>query len=169
MKKKFNMRCLVAILIIFSVWGCDNRPRVIKTGYEGKKMPTFNVLLMDSITTLKTSDIHVNKPIVLLYFDPLCPHCRLETKGIVRDLKSTNIEFYLFSNYPFNELKKFYKEFNIRTCPNITLGQDYDSSFSKYYNVSRIPYMAFYNKDKLLRVVLVGQVEAKTIREIALN
>ena len=62
---------LTIIIAIFS--GCySTEPE--KTGLEGKIMPSFKLLLEDSITYVDTKNIPIGKPVVLFYYGPHCPY-----------------------------------------------------------------------------------------------
>src|SRR6267378_1092268 len=97
-------KTIYAILFIY-LSACSGKP-LIKTGLEGKLLPAFNILLMDSATNFNTNNIPYGKPIILLYFSPSCPYCRALTEEIVTDMPSfTNVRFYILTPYPLQQVR----------------------------------------------------------------
>lgn len=164
------MKKIFTFLLFISMTGCSDPVPSITTGLEGKPIPSFELLLMDSTTRLNTTNIPAGEPIVLFYFSPYCPYCRAQTQEIVDELKSLNhIRFYLLSNFPFHSVKQYYNHYQLKNYPNIIVGQDFAMYFERYFKASGVPYIAVYQKDKRLRQVLVGKVDTRVIKEIALE
>jgi len=161
------MKNILFSLLLALLLGCSGPPP-IRTGLEGKKLPSFNLLLMDSATKLNTDAIPAGKPIVLLYFSPECPFCQAETEEIVSRIQSlSDIRFYFFTPYPFGQLRNYYSHYELEKYPNITVGRDYTASFGRYFKTQAVPYMAIYNKDKRLKQVYIGKLSAGEIKDIA--
>jgi thiol-disulfide isomerase/thioredoxin len=164
------MKYFKYILIIGFISGCMNQKNPEKTGLEGKPLPQFNVLLMDSITNFNTKDIPTNKPVVIFLFSPYCPFCKAETKEVIENMSNLkDIHFYMLSGFPFSSLKKYYTDFHLEKYPNITVGRDSALFYKKYVKSIGIPYLAFYGKDKRLKQGLLGRVSAQKIKNIALE
>lgn len=164
------MKLLFFLLLLVGLGACSSRVPSIITGFEGQPLPSFDLLLMDSITRLNTESIPVGKPIVLFLFSPDCPYCRAQTEEMTKNIKAlSNIQVYLLSNFPFSTIKGYYHKYNLKTYPNITVVQDYDAYFANYYKVPGVPFIAIYNKEKKLKLVLLGEVDAGTIKELSLE
>jgi len=165
------MNKIKIIIILFCVlFGCKSPQSKEISGHEGKTLPSFELLLMDSITRLNTTNIPSGQPFVLFYFNPFCPYCRLQTKEIIDNIKSLNsIRFYLLSNYSFGNIKDYYNHFHLNQYTNISVGQDNDAYFGNYFKAIYVPYIAIYTKDKRLKQVLVGKVSSSLIKDIALE
>jgi len=149
---------------------CNNNPTPTKTGLEGKKLPAFNVLLMDSITTLNTREISTGSPVIFFYFNPNCPYCRAEVEEIKSGIKSlSNIKFYMLSNFPHSDIKNFYNNFELKKYSNIVVAQDIDSYFLNYYKADGVPYFAIFDRGNRLKQVLMGKLSIDLIKDIALN
>ena len=162
--KSIAFYCLVICLL-----GCYEIPPV-KTGLEGKPLPFFNLLLIDSITHFNTKNIPAGKPTVLFFFSPDCPHCRALTKEIVSDMKTfKNVQFYILTSFPFELLKKYYDHYKLKNYSNITVGQDVASYFANYFKATGVPYIAIYSKEKRLKQVLVGKVSTSRIIDAVLK
>jgi hypothetical protein len=171
---KFNkindMKIFAVTILLAVIAGCFGRTSPIKTGKEGHPMPSFNMLLMDSLTQLNMKNIPNDKPIVLFLFSPYCPYCRAQTNEIIDDIRSLqSIRFYMISPYPFSPIKSYYNEYHLNKYENITVGQDKDILIGNYFGANVAPYFAIYGKDKRLRRVLLGKTSINTIKDIALE
>lgn len=139
-----------------------------KTGFEGKHLPSFKILLSDSSTYLDTKDIPDGKPVVLLYYSPNCAYSRGQVSEIIENIVSLkDIRFYIFTTWPFDEMKMFNAHFQLNNYSNITVGIDYNKYFADYFDAQGVPYMAIYGKDKRLNQAFIGQVYSKQIKEVA--
>jgi peroxiredoxin len=164
------MKLLLTLACIIIILSCNNRKQVVATGHEGKPMPSFNLLLMDSTTTINTKSIPAKKPVVLLFISPRCPYCKIQTEDIIENIKTiSNAQVYILTSLPFPMLKQFYDQFNLKKYPDIVVGYDYNAFFPQYFKVSSIPYIAIYNENKLLKEVLVGKVSTGLIKDIITN
>jgi thiol-disulfide isomerase/thioredoxin len=161
------MKKIVFLLLATFIAACsEDKPSVI-TGLEGKTLPSFNFLLMDSSTRINTKSIITGKPSVIFIFSPYCPYCRAQTEAIIDDIKSfSNMHFYVLSSLPFNLIKDYYDHYQLNKYPNITVGQDYDGFLGNYYKVHAVPYIAVYNRSKKLKQVLMGNVTTRVLRDI---
>jgi thiol-disulfide isomerase/thioredoxin len=161
------MKHLMLLLIMAILAGCyGSEPQ--KTGLEGKPLPELSMLLTDSITVLHTRDIPAGKPFVLFYLSPHCPFCRAQTKEIIEDMnKLKDIQFYLITNYPMHDLKGFYKEYQLEKYPNIITGLDTSRAISDYFEISAVPYIAIYGKNKKLNKSFVGKIYSSQIKKAA--
>lgn len=163
------MKHLPFFLLAVLLFGCyAKEPQ--KTGHEGKALPEFSFLLTDSITYFNTGAIPAGKPVVLFYFSPHCPYCRAQVDEIIEDIdKLKNIQFYMITSFPLPEMKHFYQEFQLSKYPNITMGRDTTNFLADYFEVTGVPYMAIYGKDKKLRKAFMGKLYGKQIEEEAMN
>ncbi|OQP65374.1 hypothetical protein A3860_17050 [Niastella vici] len=159
------MKKIVLLLLLVWLTGCSERKPAVVTGLEGKTLPSFNFLLMDS-TQVNTSNIDNGKPAVIFIFSPYCPYCRAQTEAIINDIQSVrNINFYLLSGFPYNLIKDYYNHYQLKKYSNITVGQDYSDFLGNYYKAPGVPYIAIY-KSKKLKQVLMGNVSINVIRNI---
>jgi thiol-disulfide isomerase/thioredoxin len=161
------MKLIAFLSIVICLAGCFGKAPE-KTGFEGKLLPSFKLLLTDSTTIIDTKDIPEGKPFVLFFFGPHCPYSRAQMDEIIEDmdiLKSIN--FYVFTQWPFKEMKSFYTHYNLDRYPNLIVGQDYTNFFVDHFEAQGVPYIAIYGKDKKLKKVFVGKIFGKQIKEEA--
>lgn len=162
------MKVIAYMVLTLLMCGCFGRKPTIETGHEGKPMPSINLLLMDSTTQINTKLDVPDKPVVLFYFSPECPYCRSMTKSITQktdELKG--IKIYMISSFPFNLVRQYASEFDLKRYSNITVGYDYELYFSQYFKAPGVPCIAIYGKDKKLKEVLMGNVSTNLIMDLA--
>jgi len=142
----------------------------IKTGKEGRLLPSFELLLPDSTTKFNTADIPAGSPFVVIGFSPTCTHCQAEARDFVKNIsqwKDTRI--YFITPYPFQDMKGFYKYFKMDKCANITMGHDGTNAFFKYYDSKSIPYTAVFDAKKRLKQVFIGETKSVDVRKVIEN
>ena len=160
--KKTALLILTILLI-----SCEHQQSFLHTGLEGKPLPKFDILLMDSTTQYNTESIPTGSPIVFFFFNPHCPYCRKETQDVLDNIKYlSSIRFYWLSNYPFHQIKEYYDYYHIDNYKNIIVGQDSKIYFAKYYKATGVPYTAVFNKQKCLVKAVEGPITLKSLRRI---
>lgn len=159
------MKKLFVIITVSALAGCFGKDPV-KSGKEGKPMPEFSMLLTDSTTWVRSTDIPKGSPTVLFYFSPHCPYCKSQTKDIVENIdKLKNIHFYLISDFSFSLLNDFKRKFHLERYPNITVGRDTTDNLPNYFEISGVPYLAIYKKDKTLIQSFAGKTYISQIKK----
>jgi len=157
------MKQLVLFIIIAVLSGCYGAEPE-KTGLEGKPLPSFKLLLSDSSTYIDMKDIPKGKPVVLFYYGPYCPYSRAQMEEIIRDIKQfKNTQFYVFTAWPFADMKKFYSYYRLDKYKNIIAGLDNSGFFEEYYKVAGVPFTAVYDKDGKLNKAFQGKIHSKEI------
>lgn len=160
------MKALLMSLIILLLWACYGK-EPINTSLIGKKLPSFDILRKDS-TVFSTQLIPTGRPVVLFYFTPHCPFCRAQFEDIrdnMQDLK--NIQFYMLTPSPYQEMKAFYEQLKIDQYPNITMGTDTAAYFPNYFDVRNVPAIAIFNKEQKLNALFLGKTDVRQIKEVA--
>ena len=161
------MKQVVLLMLVVCLAGCYSREPE-KTGLEGKTLPSFKLLLIDSTTYFDTKDISEGTPVALFLFGPHCPYSKAQVEEIIEDMDMLKgIQFYMFSTWPLSDIKEFNSHYQLSKYPNITLGQDYKNFFVDYFEAQGVPYIAIYGKDRKLRKAFVGKIFGKQIKEIA--
>jgi len=162
MQSKILLWCWLLSLI-----SCFDPPKV-KVKLEGRPMPSFDLLLQDSVTRLNTDSIREGNPVILFYFNPDCPYCKAQITDILNHISIfKGVQFYLFTSYQYKDLEDFYKRYHLKDYPNITVAVDYSNFFSTHFPVDAVPYLAIYDKEKKLKRILVGNHNVDSIRQIA--
>ena len=161
-------KILIPLLLSSGLFACrrDFRP-VLKTGFEGEPIPKFNILSSDSSTVLNTADIPKGAPIVLMYFSPNCPYSQAEMNNIINDISVLkNIQFCIFTTWPFRQFKGFYAYFKLNKYSNIIAGEDFKHFFEDHFKPKGVPYTMVYNKDRILSKAFLGTMPSAQIEEV---
>jgi hypothetical protein len=128
------------------------------------RMPSFKLLLSDSITIFNTINIPEGRPCVLLFFSPDCEHCQAETESILQNMDSLkNVNFYFVTIEPFGRMKLFNEIYKISRYQNIMLGRDYTFYFPWYFKNAQPPYLVIYDRYKREKGIFSGGTEARSI------
>jgi len=162
---------IVFFLLSLSLLACHRTFRpTLKTGFEGKPLPAFNILLPDSSTLLNTADLPKGSPIVMVYFSPNCPYSQAEMSNIIGDMANLkSIRFCIFTNWPFQQLRGFCSYYKLDKYSNVIVGQDVKSYFIEHYKPIGVPFTMIYDKERRLSQVFVGTMPGKQIEEVARN
>lgn len=133
---------------------------------EGKPLPEFDLTLTDS-TNFNTKNIIPSKQTIIMFISPICPFCKAQTKEIIENSnKFDSVSFYIISNAPLTYMKQYSDQFNLNKYPNITVAYDGENYFQNRFQINSVPYLAIYNKDKILKQVLIGKSRAALIKDI---
>jgi hypothetical protein len=161
------MKQISLFLVISTLAGCFGaEPQ--KTGKEGKPLPEFSILLMDSTTRLHSRDIPANKPFVLFVFSPFCPYCKAQTKKIIEDRELLgDLHFYFISRFPLSAVKGYINELQLDKQPNITVGLDSTNVVADYLEAPGFPFMAVYGRNKTLNQAFLGKTYSRLILKAA--
>jgi len=155
---------LLFLLIGWTIFTAFSTPPKVKTGMEGRLLPSFNILLPDSLSRFDTKTISDGQPFVIFEFSPTCKHCQAETKDILQHMALLgNIRIYYVTSDPFSEMKIFYRYFRLQNYPNIVMGRDETFAFAKYFKIRHIPYAAIFDSHRRLKEVFPFQTTAQEI------
>lgn len=157
------MKQISILLALALLAGCYGREPE-KTGMEGKPFPLFSMQLRDSISYFNTADIPTGEASALFYFGPHCPYSRAQMEEIIDDMdRLKDVHFYLVSRSPLPVLKQFYKEYKLDKYPNISFGRDTAQVVADYFEIPGVPYMAMFNKEKIMQKAYLGKIYSSQI------
>lgn len=163
------MKKIMITVSMIALVSCYQR-KYAKNDLEGKPMPSFNILLKDSVSCLNTTAIPAGKPSVLIYVGTHCSYSRAEMQDIVDNIDELkDLHLYIFTTDKFSAMKGFSAHYQLDKYPNITMGQDTGNVFGKYISAMGVPYTAIYTKDKKLQKLFPGNIKASLIKETAMD
>jgi uncharacterized membrane protein YphA (DoxX/SURF4 family) len=150
--------------IAWIIFTAARAPYKEKTGFEGRLLPSFTLLLSDSLTHLNTADIPEGKSFIVVGFSPYCPHCQAEIIDIIHHIRQFgDRQIYFVTPYPYSDLKKFSTFYHLEKYPNIIAGVDIKNTFMAYFKARAIPYVTIFDPKKRLKEVMPGQTDAKLL------
>jgi thiol-disulfide isomerase/thioredoxin len=124
------------LLVGWTLFTAFSVPPTPKTGTEGRLLPSFDLLLADSVPHLNTANIPTGQPFIVIGFSPWCIHCQAETRNIIKHIQQfKNTHIYYVTDYPFSDMKTFYTYFKLARYPNITMGRDAKGFFFLFQGV----------------------------------
>ena len=139
-------------------------PTKIKTGLEGRLLPSFHLLLPDSLTWLDTKDIPSGKPFIMVGFSPYCIHCQAEMRDIEKNIaRFGDTTIYFVTDFPYSDMKKFYDVFHLKNYPTIVAARDSGRAFIRFFKARSIPYIAIFDAKKRLKEVIPGEMKAEML------
>ncbi|OQP61795.1 hypothetical protein A3860_31545 [Niastella vici] len=164
-----TLHLAVLTLVLIYVSGCYSTESE-KTGLEGKPMPSFTLMRPDSSNYSNSKDLIANNPAVLFYYSPNCPYCRAQLKGFIKEMDELkDIRFYLVTQASYQSMKEFDKEYGLNKYQNIINGKDIDNKLATYFEVTAVPVIAVYGKDKKLTKLFQGKTYNSLIKKAAFH
>src|SRR5215469_10029356 len=149
------MKKILLILALVIAAGCTRAQDTVDTK-NIQNVPPFKILRQDS-TWFSVKDLKKNKPVMIIYFAPDCGHCQhlmYDLKPHMKDLKNVQIVMVTFTEASMLKLlQDFYKTFDLKKYPNVTIGTEGHSYVvQRYYQVRMTPFIAIYDhKGKLVK------------------
>jgi len=138
---------LLLSLVIITVCTHAQDKNILKLG-----IPQYRILRVDSTYTNQDA-LNTNKPVMIIYFGPDCPHCQhlmsemKENMASFRDIQIVMITF-THTEYPYlNMIKNFSRDYALPKYKNITMGTEYPGlKVLNYYHVTTTPFIAVYDR-----------------------
>jgi thiol-disulfide isomerase/thioredoxin len=156
------------LIVGWSLFSAFTVPVSEKTGMEGRLLPSFEILLADSVTHFNTANVPTEQPFIIIGFSPWCIHCQKETADIIKHIQEfKGISIYYVTYHPFDEMKTFYKAFHLDRYPNIIMGTDLKDYFLSYFKAPSIPYIAVFDSKKRLKQVFQREIAATILAHSA--
>ena len=159
----------LALLISIFVAACRqneiNKPYI--TGMEGKPLPEFAIQLLDSVSYLRSDEIPEGKKIILFYYSPTCPYCRAQMRDMVNNMeKFKDEQLYILTDANLSSIKIFAKYFDLENYQNVTIGRDTGIVIQSKYGLMSVPFTAYFDKNKNLKVAYTGRINSNSLLEI---
>lgn len=155
--------CLLG-MVGWTLFSAFTAPAQIRTGMEGRPLPSFDLLLTDSVTHLNTADIPTGTQLVVVGFSPACTHCQAEVRDITSHIgEFPDVRFLFVTPFPFDQMKLFYRYFKLAKYPSITMGRDDADAFLKYFKAPGVPYTAIFDAKKRLKTSFANGTDAAQI------
>jgi cytochrome oxidase Cu insertion factor (SCO1/SenC/PrrC family) len=163
-----NNRFFIILVLSIQLASCFSAP-TLKTGREGRPIPSFDVMLTDG-SHFSTDSIKKGHPVVFVLFRTTCPACNAETKNIIDHIRDVqDIQFYFVTMDTLADLKRFVSNYHFEKYPNLIAAKDYSKYFIHYFTVPAVPYIAVFNSDKKLKRVFLGNYDMQEIREVSMQ
>ncbi|NSL90765.1 thioredoxin family protein [Chitinophaga sp. Mgbs1] len=158
----------IMLILITILISCKPKEQsYIPTGKEGKGMEKFTVLEYDSTKRIQLDQLKGSKPIVVFYFSPTCPYCRAQTEEFLNNTERlSDVQLCFMTFTPLSEFRPYYDEFKFKDHPDVIAGVDDQQKFFNYFEITSVPFIAIYDKNKLLQRVINGPIKIKRLMEL---
>jgi thiol-disulfide isomerase/thioredoxin len=132
---------------------------------KNTSIPDFEIAKApDSVTITKLDVVKRGHYFMLVFFSPDCEHCQKETKEFLaykKELK--DIQVLMVTPMPYEHVKQFYKDYNMDSLPNFTLGQDWAYHLGEKLKPHFFPTILLYDKIGNFITAFTGNVGVPTI------
>ncbi len=143
------MKKLLFFFTLIAITGCVNAQ---DKAVLDLPIPHYKILKADSTYTSWTA-LKKNKPVMIIYFMPDCPHCQHLMTELRKDMAPFR-DFQIVmvtgarTEYPFMKMiRTFSHDYELPKYKNITMGTEYPNyTVLKYYNVQTTPFIAIYDR-----------------------
>lgn len=126
---------------------------------EGKPLPAFNIQLLDSTSFINSKDLPEGKNLVLFYFSPTCPYCRAQMRDMLNNIERfKDKKLCILTREGLNPTKDFARYFKLNGLENVIIGRDTGSVVAKTYRLRTVPFTAYFDKTKQLKVLYLGRM-----------
>ncbi|MBL4677387.1 MAG: redoxin domain-containing protein [Mucilaginibacter sp.] len=115
--------------------------------------------------TATFADLPKNRPVILIYFSPDCPHCQKLIRDMKPDMdKFKKFEVVMVTFTDIRMVKTFENDYGLNKYPNFILGTEgYTYTVQRYYRLVHTPFVAVYGKNGKLVKAFEEQPEVKDI------
>src|SRR5664279_4588543 len=143
MNKKYRIKYfLTALLIVFASISFSQQFDF------PKNIPVFKLVLSDGKNYFNSTQLEKNKPLMLIYFDPDCDHCKQFAATLEKNIsKFSKVQIIMICASPnLYLLKKFAVENKLSTYPNVKIGTEgIYHPVMNFYHVQITPFTALYD------------------------
>lgn len=149
------------MFLIFStlLFSCQNQPTA-----SVDTLPQFSFQLLDSSTIYHSTQFPSGNPVLLVYFDTNCPHCKKETKNLIQHIDSLSHTTICFlTDMPLEDIREYSRSYHLGDYKNIIVGRDYQHEFFKLYRPKLVPHIVIYSSKNKLVKIYKGGAEIQTI------
>jgi len=159
---------LLALLLVAGICAWSQEDSVKAPYLKFPSYPPVRIFLTDSSTYLTKDKLDKKTPVMIMFFDPGCEHCKHETEDIVKNMdKLSDVQIVMVSYKSLTEIKAFIQTYGLDKFKNIIVGQDFNFFLPSFFKISYFPFLAFYNKKKDLIDVFQGNMPMDKLIETA--
>ncbi len=138
---------LLLFLISFSGFTFGQAGSTMQNDRKG--FPAIEYLLPDSSAVKNTSNISRSKPVIFLFFQTTCDHCRQLTKDIVLNKdKFSKFQLVMLTIESTNLIRNYFAAQKLSKIDNLIIGKDYKYGGIKKYQFESFPYCVIFSRNR---------------------
>jgi len=131
-----------------------------------QEIPKFKFLTLQR-SQFDNTNLEINSPIILLYFNSECSFCKDELISISKNTsKFEGVQLLLVSSENIDLLHELANKYNLKSESNILLLNDINENFSTEYEILKVPNILIYDKEHRLLKSYVGYLGIDQILNI---
>ena len=128
-------------------------------------LPPFQLLALDSSSTITKENLQKDKPVLIMFFSPDCDHCKHQVEDMLKDMSIFNdIQLVMASFQPFEQIKAFNEKYQLAKYKNLYIGRDTKYFLPPFYRMYNLPYLALYNSKGDLITTFEGNVKPDKLK-----
>ncbi|HRP88809.1 MAG TPA: thioredoxin family protein [Edaphocola sp.] len=85
-------------------------------------------------------------PVLIMYFNPDCGHCRIDATKLRDFVPQYNIPFWMISFVELKEMNQFAKEFGLKGIPGLLYLRDSTRGMHNWFTYRYVPFFALIDK-----------------------
>jgi peroxiredoxin len=164
-------RYLLFLVLAVHFFGCEQKPKsdehAVAAANEPSKVvekderPVMQINLSDG---RQIEPKTLNKPSILIFFQPDCDHCQHEAQDIEKRLSEFSAyEIYFISSHPMEVIQQFAKDYKLEDKPNVFFGSTSVESVLNNYGAISAPSIYVYTAEGKLKKSFNGQTDVQQI------
>ena len=127
-------------------------------------LPQFSIYKAADSTVFTRENLAKRKATIFIIFSPDCEHCQHETEALIANIdKFKDVQIVMVEYLAFDEMVKFYKNYQIEKYPNIIMGRDAKFYLPLFFKVESLPAIYVYDKKGNFKQAFSGSVKMDKI------
>lgn len=159
-------KLLFAFLLICSFQHSKAQEDTVALYKRFPVVPVFSIMTVPDSSRFTNENLQKKRPVIIMLFSPDCGHCQLAVKDLKEHIALfKKAQIIMVSSLDFDEINRFYKEYNIAEDSNIVMGRDAAYLLGTFYKLHHYPSMFVYNKKKKFVKAFEGTFKMETVAE----
>lgn len=127
-------------------------------------IPPFVLTKAPDSTSFSKEDLKKRKATLIMIFSPDCDHCKHATKDLLEHYRLfKDVQIVMATPLDYKFVLPFYKEYNIASYPNITMGRDKTYFLGTFFSITSFPAIFLYDKKGKFKEAFNGSVSFEKI------
>ena len=168
-KKYYGKLPVIGLFIIMMVASAIFLIRIIEKKQIIEKRRSFIPMEINIPGNLTYFISNENKsaPYIILFFDPDCYYCHVETEALLNHTDElTGIKIYMISTSDINSIATFSDQYNLSGYTGLIAGQVCPVFFNSSYGLRTVPSLFLYDKNGILIYSNSGYTPVTEILEV---
>ncbi len=162
-----NLLVILALVFSFSILAAQPKPGENTNKDIGKLMTDFRFTDIKG-EAFSPRNLPLGKPVIVLYFDPDCDHCQLESKWIVEQKELFKDISLLFVSWAEMEALQAFPEKHLQgITSNVFITKDDQYKIDDYFGYSEVLSIYVYNSKWIRTASFKGETKPEILVKFA--